>query len=184
MVSAPPYPDPEARRGPRLQRMHRRRSRWDWPMWLLVGACFGLGYGFTQRLMRMNLSEAWKGEQLFGVKSVPGTSLSVLRQRAGGGEQPLRADLDLLEQERRKAEEGRELERRQAEISRRDEQNQERLQRDAERARLDALERQAAPPPPAPREPEPMPPIESPLLTPPESLPPPPPFQPQADPQP
>lgn len=151
-------------------------------MWMLVGACFGLGYGFTQRLMRINLSDAWKGEQMFGVKSVPGTSLSVLRQRTGGGEQPLRADLDLLEQERRKAEEERELERRQADITRREEENQERRQRDAEKARLDALERQAAPPPAARREPDP--PIESPLLTPPESLPEPPPFQPLPETQP
>jgi hypothetical protein len=153
-------------------------------MWLLVGACFGLGYGFAQRLMRINLSEAWKGEQLFGVKPVPGTSLSVLRQRAGGGEQPLRADLDLLEQERRKAEEARELERRQADIRRREEENQERSQRDAERARLDALERQATPAPAVPRELESMPPIESPLLSPPEPLPEPPPYQPLPESQP
>jgi len=153
-------------------------------MWLLVGACFGFGYGFTQRLMRINLSEAWKGEQLFGVKSVPGTSLSVLRQRAGGDQQPLRADLDLLEQERLKAEEKRELERREIDMKRRDEENQERLQREAERARLEALERQAAPPPPAPRGLESAAPIESPLLTPPEPLPEPPPFRPLPETQP
>lgn len=151
-------------------------------MWLFVGACFGLGYGFTQRLMRINVSEAWKGEQLFGVKSFPGTSLPVLRQRAGGGEQPLRADLDLLAQERRKAEEARELERRQAEMTRREEEAQERSQREAERDRLDALQGQPAPEPAAVMEPEPAPPIESPLLTPPD----PPPFQapPLPDPQP
>ncbi|MFM7733119.1 MAG: hypothetical protein ACKO6F_06600 [Cyanobium sp.] len=181
MVSAPPSPDPEARPGPRLQRMFRRRSRWDWPMWLFVGACFGLGYGFTQRLMRINVSEAWKGEQLFGVKPFPGTSLPVLRQRAGGGEQPLRADLDLLEQEGRKAEQARELERREADMTRREEEDKERLQREAERARLEALERQAAPPPPAQEDPEPLPPGDSPLLSPPEPSPEPspepPPFQ-------
>jgi hypothetical protein len=132
--------------------------------------------------MRINVSEAWKGEQLFGVKSFPGTSLPVLRQRAGGGEQPLRADLDLLAQERRKSEEARELERREAEMKRREEEARERNQREAERARLDALQRQPAPEPAAVREPEPAPPIESPLLTPPD----PPPFQapPLPDPQP
>jgi hypothetical protein len=146
-------------------------------MWLFVGACFGLGYGLTQRLMLINVSEAWKGEQLFAVKSFPGTSLPVLRQRAGGGEQPLRADLDLLAQERRKSEEARELERREAEMKRREEEARERNQREAERARLDALQRQPAPEPAAVREPEPAPPIESPLLTPPEPMPEPPPFQ-------
>lgn len=146
-------------------------------MWLFVGACFGFGYGLTQRLMRFNVSEAWKGEQLFGVKSFPGTSLPVLRQRAGGGEQPLRADLDLLAQERRKSEEARELERREAEMKRREEEARERSQREAEQVRLDALQRQPAPEPAAVREPEPVTPIESPLLTPPEPLPEPPPFQ-------
>lgn len=139
-------------------------------MWLFVGACFGLGYGVTQRLMRVNVSGGWQGSQLFGVKPFPGTGLAGLRERFGAEKMEIRGDLDLLELERQKQEEQKEISRREAEIKRREAEDQERRQREAERIRLEAIERQANPgfnDTALPTEP----PIESPLLTPPESLP-------------
>lgn len=142
-------------------------------MWLFVGACFALGYGVTQRLMRVNVSGGWQGSQLFGVKSFPGTALSGLRERFGAEKMEIRGDLDLLELERQKQQEQKEISRREAEIKRREAEDQERRQREAERIRLEAIERQANPPLDETAIPA-EPPIESPLLTPPETLPEPP----------
>jgi hypothetical protein len=61
---------------------------------LFVGACFGVGYGVTQRLMRVNVSGAWQGNQLFGVQPFPGTALSGLRERFGAEKMEIRGDLD------------------------------------------------------------------------------------------
>ena len=97
-------------------------------MWLFVGACFGLGYGVTQRLMRVNVSGGWQGSQLFGVKPFPGTGLAGLRERFGAEKMEIRGDLDLLELERQKQEEQKEIARREAEIKRREAEDQERRQ--------------------------------------------------------
>ena len=110
-------------------------------MWLFVGACFGLGYGVTQRLMRVNVSGGWQGSQLFGVKPFPGTGLAGLRERFGAEKMEIRGDLDLLELERQKQEEQKEISRREAEIKRREAEDQERRQREAERIRLELLPR-------------------------------------------
>jgi len=177
MVTAPPSPD--ARPGPRLRRALRRRPRWDWRQWLFVGACFGVGYGVTQRLMRLNVSGAWQGNQLFGVQPFPGTALSGLRERFGAEKMEIRGDLDVLELERQKQEEQKEITRREAEIKRREAEDQERRQREAERIRLEAIERQANPPLPEPEFPGDTP-IESPLFTSPEPLPEPPSLPPPA----
>ncbi len=152
-------------------------------MWLLVGACFGLGYGVTQRLLRVSVSGGWQGHQLFGVKPFPGTGLSSLRERFGAERMQIRGDLDLLELERQKKEEQKETARREAEIKRRQAEDDARRQREADRIRLEAIERESSPPP----QPDPAleAPIDSPLLTPPESLPePPPPSAPTAPSQP
>jgi len=171
MVTASPSPD--ARPGPRLRRALRRRSRWGWRQWLFVGACFGVGYGVTQRLMRLNVSGGWQGNQQFGVQPFPGSSLSGLRERFGAEKMEIRGDLDLLELERQKQQEQKEITRREEEIKRREAEDQERRQREAERIRLEAIERQANPLPSESPLPDETP-IESPLLSPPEPLPEPP----------
>lgn len=142
-------------------------------MWLFVGVCFGVGYGVTQRLMRVNVSGAWQGSQLFGVKPFPGSALSGLRERFGAEKMEIRGDLDLLELERQKQQEQKEIARREAELKRREAEDQERRQREADRIRLEAIEQQSTPSPNETAIPA-EPPIESPLLTPPEALPEPP----------
>lgn len=143
-------------------------------MWLLVGACFGLGYGVTQRLLRVSINGGWQGNQLFGVKAFPGTGLPGLRERFGAERMQIRGDLDLLELERQKTEEKKETARREAEMKRRQAEDDARRQREADRIRLEAMERESSPTPPQP-DPALEGPIESPLLTPPDSLPEPPP---------
>jgi hypothetical protein len=155
-----------------LRRALQRRNRWDWRMWLLVGVCFGLGYAVTQRLLRVSVSAGWQGNQLFGVKPFPGTGLSGLRERFGAESMQIRGDLDLLELERQSKEEQKETARREVEIKRRQAEDDARRQREADRIRLEAIERESSPP----LQPDPAleAPIDSPLLTPPEGLPEPP----------
>lgn len=134
-------------------------------MWMFVGACFALGYGVTQRLMRVDAGLVWQGRQSFGVKPFPGTTLKALGERYGGDPMEIRGDLDLLELERQKQKEEKEVVAREAEIKRRDAEDQERRLREAERVRLEGLQRESEPPIP---EPPAVGPIESPLLTPPQ----------------
>jgi len=133
-------------------------------MWLFVGACFGLGYGVTQRLMRLNPGAVWQGSQLFGVKPFPGTPLGALRERFGNDAMEILGDLDLLELERKRKEEEREVARREADLKRRQGEEEQRRQLEEERLRLEQIQRESAP---APEPPAPAP-IESPLLSPPE----------------
>ena len=103
MVPAPPPPPSGAAR-PR----HRRggelagTSSWTWPVWLLLGVCFGIGHGLTQRLIELRPGEAMGGRQSFGVKEFPGSGLEGLRNAHGAQNRSLRADLDALEDERLK----------------------------------------------------------------------------------
>jgi hypothetical protein len=133
-------------------------------MWLFVGACFGLGYGVTQRLLRLNPGSVWQGSQLFGVKPFPGTSLGALRERFGNDAMEIRGDLDLLELERKRKEDERELAQREADLKRRQVEEEQRRQQEEERQRLEQIQRESAPEPEAPA----LAPIESPLLSPPE----------------
>jgi len=66
---------------------------------LLVGVCFGLGYGLTQRLLDLQLPALVQWGQSFDVREFPGTSLESLRLRFGSENQELRGRLDLLELE-------------------------------------------------------------------------------------
>lgn len=76
-------------------------SPWSgWRLWLLLGACFGLGYGVCQRLLALDLPLSWSSPERFSVKSFPGTELNSLRSRLGDTSLPIRGDLDLHEQER------------------------------------------------------------------------------------
>jgi hypothetical protein len=70
-------------------------SLWRRP--LLVGVCFGLGYGLTQRLLDLRLPGFVQWGQSFEVRQFPGTSLESLRLRVGSEVQDLRGRLDLLE---------------------------------------------------------------------------------------
>ncbi len=65
----------------------------------MVGVCFGLGYGLTQRLVALNLPALVHLGQGFGARPFPGTGLESLRQRFGAEGQEIRGDLDLLELE-------------------------------------------------------------------------------------
>jgi hypothetical protein len=66
---------------------------------LLVGFCFGLGYGVTHRLLALQLPSLVRLGQGFEVRPFPGTSLESLRLRFGTDSQEIRGDLDLLELE-------------------------------------------------------------------------------------
>lgn len=81
------------------------RRLWRTP--LVVGICFGLGYGLTSRLLALQWHGFVQLGQSFDVRPFPGTSLERLRQRFGSEGQAIRADLDLIELEaqNRKAEE-------------------------------------------------------------------------------
>ena len=75
----------------------RPLSLWRRP--LLVGVCFGLGYGLTQRLLDLRLPELVQWGQSFEVRQFPGTSLESLRLRFGSEAQDLRGRLELQELE-------------------------------------------------------------------------------------
>ena len=66
---------------------------------LLVGFCFGLGYGVTQRLLALQLPSLVRLGQGFEVRPFPGTSLESLRLRFGAENQDIRGDGDLLQLE-------------------------------------------------------------------------------------
>lgn len=87
-----------------------------WKLWLLLGACFGLGYGISQRLLAIDLPLSWSSPERFAVKAFPGTELNSLRSRVGDTSMQIRGDLDLLELERRQKREAAALERRRAEM--------------------------------------------------------------------
>ena len=77
-------------------------SLWRRP--LLVGVCFGLGYGITQRLLDLRLPGLVSWGQSFDVGEFPGTSLESLRLLHGSTDQELRGNLDLLELQAEKPE--------------------------------------------------------------------------------
>jgi len=116
-------------------------------VWLLLGVCFGIGHGLTQRLLEVRLGEGLGGRQSFGVKAFPGSGLDGLRKTHPSDSRSLRADLDALEQERLRQKEAQDLDRRQADLERRDQEERERRERESERLRLEELQ---SPPPAAP----------------------------------
>lgn len=73
------------------------RRLWRTP--LVVGICFGLGYGLTNRLLALQWPGFVQLGQSFDVRPFPGTSLDSLRQRFGAADQAIRGDLDLIELE-------------------------------------------------------------------------------------
>lgn len=91
----------EATTRPRAE--HRRRGM-SWQTGLLLGLCFGLGYGLTHRLLPLNPLGGFQGQQKFGVKPFPGTGLRTFRENAGVETNELRADLDRIEREKKEKE--------------------------------------------------------------------------------
>jgi hypothetical protein len=79
----------------------RPRPRWRGP--LVVGLCFGLGYGITHRLLALQLPSLVRLGQGFEVRPFPGTTLESLRLRFGAEGQEIRGDLDPLELENKPA---------------------------------------------------------------------------------
>jgi len=71
-------------------------SRPLWQVPLLVGVCFGLGYGVTQRLLSLQLPSLVRLGQGFEVRPFPGTTLESLRLRFGAEDQDIRGDADPL----------------------------------------------------------------------------------------
>ena len=71
-------------------------ARPGWQVPLLVGVCFGIGYGFTQRLLSLQLIPQVRLDQRFEVRPFPGTSLESLRLRFGAEDQEIRGDADPL----------------------------------------------------------------------------------------
>jgi hypothetical protein len=71
-----------------------------WQSGLLLGLCFGLGYGLTHRLLPLNPLSGFEGQQPFGVKAFPGTGLRTFRENSGDAPGSLRADLDRIEREK------------------------------------------------------------------------------------
>lgn len=82
----------------------------SWKTALVLGICFGLGYGLTQRLLLLRPGSAWPGFQPFGVKPFPGTELDSLREESGSDRRDVRADLDQMERERQREKEREEQE--------------------------------------------------------------------------
>jgi len=147
MVPAPPAP-PSGAASPRQRRGAERAgtTSWSWPVWLLLGVCFGIGHGLTKRLLDLRPGEGLGGRQPFGVQAFPGSGLDGLRKAHPSESRSLRADLDALEKERLKQKDSQELERRQADLERRDQEERERRERENERLRLEELQ---SPPQPA-----------------------------------
>jgi hypothetical protein len=88
-------------RPPQSSARARRRPAWAGP--LVVGLCFGLAYGITQRIVTLNVGELIRFGQGFDVQVFPGTTLESLRLRFGAAELELRGNLELNELERQKA---------------------------------------------------------------------------------
>ncbi|MCP9791692.1 hypothetical protein [Vulcanococcus limneticus] len=70
---------------------------------LVAGLSFGLGYGLTQRLVALNVTDLVRFGQNFDVQPFPGTSLDSLRLRFGAEAQQIRGILDLDQLERQQA---------------------------------------------------------------------------------
>jgi len=88
-VSSRPQPRPQPGNKPGTQ------PRWQLP--LLVGVCFGLGYGVANRLLALQLPAFVRLGQGFEVRPFPGQSLESLRLQFGTEEREVRGNLEPLE---------------------------------------------------------------------------------------
>ena len=88
-VSSRPQPRPKSGTKPGTQ------PRWQLP--LLVGVCFGLGYGVANRLLALQLPAFVRLGQGFEVRPFPGQSLESLRLQFGTEEREVRGNLEPLD---------------------------------------------------------------------------------------
>ena len=145
---------PPAPRSPGTGRPRTKESRGPWWRWLVLGLCFSLGYGLTQRLGRLGTSSSAMGAvPSFDAQESPGTRLGELQKRFGADGHSLLGDLDRLLEERRQEGRLQEEESRKATQEQLDQQRQDAAQRQADRIRLEALNHG---PDPATPNPEPI----------------------------
>jgi hypothetical protein len=161
----------------------RRRARPappppPWRRWLVFGFLFGLGYGFTQRLVDLRWQEDSTRPPAFRMKTPSGgVSLEELRRRHGDTGRTLPADLERLAGDQREAREKQEAAKREEAARLEDAQRAEKERLESERRRLDAFDS-----PPEPTAAEPVRRDDPLLLTPPTpELPPPEPFNAQRE---
>lgn len=88
-VSSRPQPHPKPGNKP------SNKPRWQLP--LLVGVCFGLGYGVANRLLALQLPALVRLGQGFEVRPFPGQSLESLRLQFGTEEREVRGNLEPFE---------------------------------------------------------------------------------------
>ncbi|MFN6354089.1 MAG: hypothetical protein ACK40D_14585 [Cyanobacteriota bacterium] len=164
MATAPP---PHTR--PRQVRQAAIVSPPRWRRWLLLGLCFGLGYGLTQRLLDVRWGEGSTKAPSFKPKSPPeGTTLEELRRREGSQPKPLAADLEELSRQQQKEKE-------KEAGAKREEAERQNAAREAEKERLESDRRrlEELSGSEQPTSPElPLPPPAAAPLPPPEPLPP------------
>jgi len=153
--------DASANRRPRARPVRPR----GWKRWLLLGVCFGLGYGITHRLLSLRLETGLNGRQRFEVKSFPGTELDSLRRRLGDASMQIRGDLDLLELERQQQRDAAAIEQRRDQMEERERSRQEQDSQ-SELAPVDAAVDPGPDLPPLP-EPPVLPPEPAPIAEPP-----------------
>lgn len=139
-----------------------------WKGWLLLGVCFGLGYGITHRLLSLRFEGGLSGHQRFEVKAFPGTELDSLRRRFGDASMQIRGDLDLLELERQQKRDAAAIEQRRGEMEERERLRQEQAPQ-AETQPIAAPADPNADLPPLPQ--PPAPPAEPPVAAPPAAAP-------------
>ena len=137
MVAVPPPGSGTRRRSAAVSQ--RRR---DWRYWLALGLLFGVGHGIAQRLIDgQGEGGGPAGSQSFGVEPFPGEGLEALRRRFGTRPEDVRADLEGLQQQKRDQQQQAETEKRRSELEERQQVEDRQAQQEAERARLDALDR-------------------------------------------
>jgi hypothetical protein len=118
---------------------------------LLLGLLFGLGYGFTQRLLDLRWEEDTTRPPAFRTKTPSGgVSLEELRQRHDAKGKALPADLETLAREKREAQLKQEAANREEAARLEEAQRAEKQRLESERRRLDAF---SASPEPASSEP-------------------------------
>ena len=91
MAQVPSRPQPRPKPGTKSG----TQPRWQLP--LMVGVCFGLGYGVANRLLALQLPALVRLGQSFEVRPFPGQSLESLRLQFGTEEREVRGNLEHLE---------------------------------------------------------------------------------------
>jgi hypothetical protein len=113
-----------------------------WRSWLVLGLCFGLGHGITQRLLALHWADDASRPPAFRATSpAEGTSLDDLRRQHGESKQPLPADLDTLARQKREAQQKQEAAKREEAERQKAGPLEEKDQLESERRRLEEFNR-------------------------------------------